>query len=211
MQRLSRTLRLFQMLALIRKTSFFFFVLLIVQACVDSPRDTESEVPEEKLPDLNSSDFRWVKFENFQMPCAKKMSPSRNGFREIYQANNLHDEVHLGVESYPLSEFQKDSQFPKVLEKQLKWFAQNYTKRTQEQMKSAKMGALKKVVVDKKACFKQEITGSSYGYPKEQTIFLRFYQLGSQFLVVRCWTISSNAEAFRPLATYMGMQLKIKK
>ncbi len=208
MQRLSGTIRLFQMPALMRLSFFFLVAFGVLLGCSEDP-NASVEKGQEVAAKVNKKEFQTIELKGYRFEAYKKMSKSGKDAREIFSASYLPKEYHLAISRIPLSSFRADPDFPAAKNKQLEWFAKQYAQKLQERLISLKGLSTSNVFVGEQRCFKVELSGRAFGFPKEKHYFLRFYRFEKEFIAIEGWTTVEFAKEFEPIVQYMGMTFSL--
>lgn len=193
---------------------FYFFLILTIGLTACSADKSEAEANQddkaEQLPKVDASKFRKFQGEGFTIQLLKEMSWNRASGMTLLDADHLSKQYHVTIQSYPISYFKNDSQFPKDSKKQLKWFATAEGNALKGKLLNVKFEEMTETLVNKRKCFKQTIHGKAYGFPLRKTFFLRYYETDNSLIKISAWTTSEHAEGYEKLAQYMGMTFKAK-
>ena len=184
-------------------------LLLVLAGCSADSTEEKEGSNKEQLPKVDASKFRKYQGDGFTIQLLKEMSINTGVVVTLLEADYLPKEYHLEVKAYPNRLVLSEPSCPKDPKKQLEWFAKTESNSTISKARNVKAEKLVKTMVDDRPSFKRTIHGVNYGLPKRKTVFLRYYQTKNAFVRIAAWTTSENAEAFEPLAQYMGMTLKI--
>lgn len=183
-----------------------FAMLFFLSACSSDGEVVDGG--EENLPKVNKKEFSIVKRGDYVFELYKKMSLNHSGSREIISASYLPEEFHLSVESYSKKNCVREEGFPKDRSKQLEWFAEFHSSKLERQLMSFEVEAPEKVFVNESDCFKKQISGRAFGFPKQKHFFLRYYKFGNDFIAIIGWTTEGNVTDFKPIINYMGMTFR---
>ena len=181
-------------------------LFLLLNACSSSEKNLASDDSRKEIPPkVDREAFRTIVKNGFQVALHKKMSQNRVSGDVWLDANYLPKEYHLEIKKVPVLRFKKVEGFPTNPNEQLNWFALHHSQKLQQHLVSLEEQPLQPVLVNERSCFKKEVRGKEFGFPLEKCYFLRYYQIGEDFIAITAWTVPDNAKTFKKIAQYMGM------